>query len=482
MITYPLNNIDYTAEDAELFHCTRTSGIWATNDFPISVTGTDNNISIGTGIAWIRNEAFSGKVVALKETVIRNLDVADGVYPRIDVVAIQFNANNNATDIVVKEGVPASNPVRPAISRTGAIYELYLCSVYRRVGATSITWDDVTDLRLDSSVCGLMADSVTRIDTNAINNQVRSLIMKLDNEINAVKNSSNLMFTTDWTQNGVIPMSKGGLGASNPADARNNLGAASREDLNSYLPLSGGTMNGNIIMPNATPIMAQDTLGLAKPLIYLSNQGNLTFGNPIEGNDLDGGIRMYAPNDEIRMTSRGGTLRWYENDTTGAETTAIFNTTIDNVALLGSPSYRWYRLYQSQSSISTSDEREKSDITAISDYPATYSRDGDGNVFEKLFNKLIPKTYTLNADKSDELHIGFIAQDIEKSMVELGMSDSDLNLLNHEYWIDEETGEEKDRYGLAYEEFIALNTYMIQKQQEKIEMLEERIAQLETEE
>ena len=44
MITYPLNNIDYTAEDAELFHCTRTSGIWATNDFPISVTGRDNNI------------------------------------------------------------------------------------------------------------------------------------------------------------------------------------------------------------------------------------------------------------------------------------------------------------------------------------------------------------------------------------------------------------------------------------------------------
>ena len=213
MITYPLNNIDYTAEDAELFHCTRTSGIWATNNFPISVTGTDNNISIGTGIAWIRNEPFSGKVVALKETVIRNLDVADGVYPRIDVVAIQFNANNNATDIVVKKGVPASNPVRPAISRTGAIYELYLCSIYRRVGATSITWDDVTDLRLDSSVCGLMADSVTKVDTDAINNQVRNLIMKLDNELNAVKDNANLMLITDWTQNGVIPITKGGTDA-----------------------------------------------------------------------------------------------------------------------------------------------------------------------------------------------------------------------------------------------------------------------------
>ena len=226
MITYPLNNIDYTAEDAELFHCTRTSGIWATDDFPISVTGRDNNISIGTGIAWIRNEPFSGKVVALKETVIRNLGVADGVYPRIDVVAIQFNANNNATDIVVKEGVPASNPVRPAISKTGAIYELYLCSIYRRVGATSITWDDVTDLRLDSSVCGLMADSVTRVDTNAINNQVKNLIMKLDNEINAVKNASGIMLTSDYDpdNNRVFAISNGGTGATSAASARTNLG------------------------------------------------------------------------------------------------------------------------------------------------------------------------------------------------------------------------------------------------------------------
>ena len=104
MITYPLNNIDYTAEDAELFHCTRNSGIWAKDSFSISVTGFDNNIAIGTGIAWINNEKFSGKVVALKSAKTLDLGIADSAYPRIDVIAIQFNANNNATDIVVKKG------------------------------------------------------------------------------------------------------------------------------------------------------------------------------------------------------------------------------------------------------------------------------------------------------------------------------------------------------------------------------------------
>lgn len=211
-ITYPLNNIDYTAEDAELFHCTRTSGIWAEDSFPISVTGADNNVTIGTGIAWINNEEFSGKVAALKSAEVLDLGIADGVYPRIDVIAIQYSANNNATDVVIKKGTPASNPVRPLIARTGAIYELYLASIYRPAGAIAITASNVTDLRMDETVCGLMADSVTNVDMTAIEAQIRSLINNLQNEIDEVKNLSGLMFETEWTEGGVIPVSKGGTG------------------------------------------------------------------------------------------------------------------------------------------------------------------------------------------------------------------------------------------------------------------------------
>ena len=186
-ITYPLNNIDYTAEDAELFHCTRTSGIWAEDSFPISVTGADNNVTIGTGIAWINNEDFSGKVAALKSAEVLDLGIADSTYPRIDVIAIQYSANNNATDVVIKKGTPATNPVRPSIVRTGAIYELYLASIYRTAGATVVTAGDVTDLRMDGAVCGLMADSVTHIDTEAINRQVQELLSVLYKSISEIK-------------------------------------------------------------------------------------------------------------------------------------------------------------------------------------------------------------------------------------------------------------------------------------------------------
>ena len=114
----------------------------------------------------------------------------------------------------------------------------------------------------------------------------------------------------------------------------------------------------------------------------------------------------------------------------------------------------------------------------MADYPVTYSRDGNGNVFEKLFNKLQPKTYTLNIEDTNEIHMGFIAQDVANAMEELGLSEDDLGVISHDYWIDEKTGEEKDRYGLAYEEFTSLNTHMIQKQQKEINDLKQQIEEL----
>lgn len=136
----------------------------------------------------------------------------------------------------------------------------------------------------------------------------------------------------------------------------------------------------------------------------------------------------------------------------------------NSVTILGNSAYKWKQIYASSATIQTSDEREKNNIMAIADYPSMFSRTGSGNIFEQLFSKLTPKTYYLNIEEDKpELHIGFVAQDVAAILEESGMTEDDLGLLVHDYWTDEETGEEKDAYGLRYEEFIALNTYMIQR-------------------
>ena len=164
MVTYPLNNIQYTAEDAELYNSTRTSGVFADDSFNYSVTGADNTIVIGTGIAWIKNREFSGKVVAQKESLSLNLGLSNANYPRIDAVVIKFNANSNSTEIIVKKGTASSRPSAPAVVRTESVYELHLYHVRRNAGELSVSPSSITDLRGNDEYCGIMTDGVTKID------------------------------------------------------------------------------------------------------------------------------------------------------------------------------------------------------------------------------------------------------------------------------------------------------------------------------
>ena len=207
LVTYPLNNIEYSAEDAELFHVTRTSGIYANDSFNYSVSGADNAVVIGTGIGWIKNSEFSGKVIAQKESISLDMGLPDSVYPRIDAIVIQFDSNRNETNIVAKTGVASAMPVAPTVVRTESVYELHLYHVLREAGSLYITPSNITDLRLNSSYCGLMADSVTNIDTTAIEGQVSDLIKSLQNEIsNVIDGSAYLLRNGSTNMTGNLPM------------------------------------------------------------------------------------------------------------------------------------------------------------------------------------------------------------------------------------------------------------------------------------
>lgn len=197
VVTYPLNNADFGATDAELFHCTRTSGVFDGNDFSCIATGADNNVTVGEGIGWIRNTRFSGKVVALKEPVILDLGVADATYPRIDAVALRFDANANKTMVVAIHGRAAADPEPPEVVRTEGIYELHLCHVRRGAGTTAISVGSLTDIRMNEKYCGLMQDDVTPRGSAITAEQLP-----------------------------VVPMSKGGTGAQSGSDGLKNLLAA----------------------------------------------------------------------------------------------------------------------------------------------------------------------------------------------------------------------------------------------------------------
>ena len=180
---YPLNDTNYTAEDAQLYTATRTSGVYADNHFNISVTGADNNVTIKPGMGWMKLGIFQGIAVANTEDVTINAGVPDSVLPRIDAVVYVYDANANKPEIIIKQGEKGTTPTPPAVVRDDFRHELHLYHIRRRPGATAITPGDITDLRMDANYCGLMADSVTQVDMSAINAQIKDFITDWENQI-----------------------------------------------------------------------------------------------------------------------------------------------------------------------------------------------------------------------------------------------------------------------------------------------------------
>lgn len=132
----------------------------------------------------------------------------------------------------------------------------------------------------------------------------------------------------------------------------------------------------------------------------------------------------------------------------------------DGLVNLGTGSRRWNQLYAANGTISTSDRVVKTEITNMSDTQ------------ERLFNKLQPVTFKFANGTSGRTHYGFISQDIENSLNELSLTGQDFAGFCKDLQLDEngnalvnDDGSKRYNYSLRYSEFIALNTYMIQKLQ-----------------
>lgn len=100
--------------------------------------------------------------------------------------------------------------------------------------------------------------------------------------------------------------------------------------------------------------------------------------------------------------------------------------------------------------------------------------------YENFFMKLKPAQYQLKAGKSKRLHTGFIAQDVERALLESGLTTNDFAglTITPVQEVNPKDGIDDVFYRLRYGEFISLNTYMIQTLYRRISELEEKIKSL----
>ena len=169
----------YSAEDwADYFSAIIGNGV-----FPEPSTGlqvekySGMRIRVQSGKAWL-----NGYFYTATSPVYLSLSAATGSLDRIDRVVLRWDRANREIKAAVKTGVPASTPVGADLQRDANIYEICLAEVYVTAGVTKIDQANITDKRLDSSICGLVACLVEQLDTTAFNAQLEAWMAQYQEE------------------------------------------------------------------------------------------------------------------------------------------------------------------------------------------------------------------------------------------------------------------------------------------------------------
>ena len=160
----------YKAEEwAEYFASFIANGVFPNPSTGLQVLASNSMvITVNTGKAWI-NGYFYFNTSNLTIT----LDNADGVLNRIDRIVVRWDLQDRVISVEVKKGTYSANPSAAAIQRDADAYELVLADVYVGAGAVSVSQANITDQRLNSTLCGLVVGTVGELDTTAFSAQLQ---------------------------------------------------------------------------------------------------------------------------------------------------------------------------------------------------------------------------------------------------------------------------------------------------------------------
>lgn len=182
------------------------------------------------------------------------------------------------------------------------------------------------------------------------------------------------------------------------------------------------------------------------------------FGEGYERNNKNQGDRVIFRSHIIKNSEDG--TKTYDKSLDGS---------------IGSTGFRWnwgyFNNLYSTNAVSTSDAKKKDVVKEI-----TYT---DSNDFIK---SLTPYEYTFKDSDSKRVHMGFLAQDVDKKIKDLGMGNMAICEAawikdNKELYYSDDAPEEELEWGLKYNEFIApmIKTlqYLLKENEEKTKKIEE---------
>ena len=154
-----------------LLHRLFTDGILPDVSTNLQVTtATGMNVIVKAGFAIVQ-----GCLKLEENDRTLALQASNVTSDRIDTVVLRLNSNDDQRycDLYIREGTPATNPVRPNLVRSDSVYELGLADIFVTKTITSITQSKITDTRYEKERCGVIS-SLSEYDTTTIYKQVQT--------------------------------------------------------------------------------------------------------------------------------------------------------------------------------------------------------------------------------------------------------------------------------------------------------------------
>ena len=170
----------------------RTSGVFGENGGGAVAAVLDAmKVTVDDATGWLSNDNsdgicwFNDTYKSTGKKLELEIGAADGVLSRVDRVVVEWKTTTYADkpEIKILQGTASSNPTPPTLTNDNLKRQISLARVLVPAGSTSVSPANITDERLDPSVCGIVTDRVG-VDTSMVNAQLKSFMEQSENEFN----------------------------------------------------------------------------------------------------------------------------------------------------------------------------------------------------------------------------------------------------------------------------------------------------------
>lgn len=207
------------------------NGVFSDDDSSLQVLESDGmTVDVQPGDALINGHHFY-------EETTRTLTVqaANASLDRIDTVVLRLNLAVDALtiDLYVVQGTAAATPTAPDLTRNASIYEIGLANLFIAKNTTAITQQRITDTRLDSDRCGVVASIIGDTDTSTYYAQIAA-------DLASFKTSEQAAFAT-W-----FASVQNSLGSDTAGNLLNLINKYKAKNTTVTLTSAGWSASGNV--------------------------------------------------------------------------------------------------------------------------------------------------------------------------------------------------------------------------------------------